>query len=165
MALKKGDKFRLRTLGSGSLPMLEMKECSGQSFQIMEPLIMASGAVYKAATSNAVNVVGFAMTSGTADATDNVASGRYVPWTSDVMLEGCIAGASEATLALQSSHLHHGGFLKQATCGSGVWYIDLGSATSNATVRVIALRDATGTVHGRVLVRPTTLGIDPIWKV
>jgi hypothetical protein len=162
MAITKGDRLRIKNMFSTSTPMVKMWEASGQTFGPGDLLIQASGAVSIAATSTAANVVGIAMTSGQNHATDNVATGQMIPMAPGILLEVPIAGAANATLSLDSSHMFHGGHLKRAT--QGAWYMDLGSATTSAGFRVVGLRDATGTVHGVVYVRPTTLGSDPMWK-
>lgn len=161
MALLKGDKLRFRTLGSGSLPMLKMLEGGSAVFKSGEPLVWDStSGMDRAATSSAVDVVGFATQD--AGGTEGTTM-RYIPVTADLLVEAACAGDSEATLALQSSHLGHGSFLKEAAAtGSGAWYAQLGT-TTNAAWRVVALRDTTGTVHGRVFLRPTSLGVSPRW--
>jgi len=162
MALTKGDRLRVKMMYSGSIPMLKMYEASGETFMAGDLLTAASGAASLATTSNAVDVVGIAISSGQNHASDNVATGQMVPLVRGVLIEGSITGASHATLTLQSTHMYHGGFLKRAT--SGVWGIDLGSSTSSATIRVVGFKDATGTQHGRVFVAPTTLLRHAIWQ-
>lgn len=162
MALTKGDRLRVKTLFSTSIPMLKMYEASGATFIAGDLLTAASGAVSLAATSSAVDIVGIAISSGQNHGSDNVATGQMIPLVRGLVIEGSITGASHATLTLQSTHMYHGGHLKRAT--SGVWGIDLGSATSSATVRVVGFKDATGTEHGRVFASPTTLGYHDIWQ-
>ena len=160
MALKVGDVLRFRTLGSGSLPMMKMKEGGSQSYVAGDPLILdGSGGFDKAATSSALDVVGFAC--GAASSVEGT-TGRYIPLTADVIIEAACAGDSEATLALQSSHIGHGAHLINAACSGNAWYARLGTSSS-ASFRVVGFRDATGTVHGRVFLRPTSLGIGPTW--
>lgn len=166
MALTKGDRIRAaRTLWGGSIPTLTFPEGTAAAWDPGEPLIHTAttgGWLKLAATANAVDVVGIAMTSGTAPASSLTTDMQVVPAIQGVIFEGSIAGDAQATLALAATHMF-GGFQLERDASNKVWALNMAS-TSNAVGYVVGFRDATGTVHGRVYFTFSTVGRSPIWQ-
>ena len=161
MALTSGDFMKpAYTFWSGSFPMLRCYEGASLNVRQGTPLISDStSGLDTASTDGAVDVIGVTLYP-TANTTSKTTYVDYIPMMVGTVWEVSIIGADHATLSLGSTHLFVGGELQRDSTYD-VWGFDPSATTVD--FYIIGFKDATGTVHGRVYITPSTSGRSVIW--
>ena len=161
MALTSGDFMKpAYTFWSGSFPILKAYE--GGSLDVMQgcPVIQdTSNCLGIASSDSAIDVVGVTI-ARTANTTSGTVYMNYIPMMVGTVWEVSICGDAHATLTLASTHLFVGGELTRDSTYD-VWGFDPSATTNN--FYIIGFKDATGTVHGRVYITPSTSGRSVVW--
>jgi hypothetical protein len=155
-------------LGGGSPSVMEFTETSGAAWVAGAAVTLSSAGLTAVASGDATAILGFAQSSGQANSTTFAAKQSVVICTPQTVFSGCVVHATTAS-AVTQPNLVGKNFPLVSDCANGKfpWYVDIDGTTTTLGAYVLGMKDASGTVYGRVYFVVNRVGQGPwftSWK-
>jgi len=135
-------------LGTHSHPTIIFKEAAAQTFKKGCPVVFTTGGTtVEEDTSDPQPIVGVADANASGTTSNDI---PVVPALPGLLFEGILGNGDLTNYTLLAADVGDVyGLARDATAGNLGWFVDK-QETTNVRVRVVKLKDAAGTVNGRV---------------